>query len=222
MSSHFNTEHTEFQLSTGDLYQNLDNILEYTDEPFADSSAIPVYILSQYTRREVTVALSGDGADELFGGYNKHLAFHKSLKRNFANSMIKYLYPIASLLPASRNNKLGNKLRQLTRYGSGLKMDFKDRYWHWAVLNSANHALGLLSEKTRSNVNTEDYQSLRNSYLNSLNERTGINSILTTDLKFILPNDMLFKVDSMSMANSLEVRVPFLDHHLVIEVSEGP
>ena len=222
VSSHFNTEHTEFQLSTNDLFQNLENILEYIDEPFADSSSIPVYLLSQYTRKEVTVALSGDGADELFGGYNKHMAFHKSLNRGFSNTMISYLYPAVNLFPSSRNNRWGNKLRQIKRYGSGLKMELKDRYWHWAVLNSHNNAYRLLSEKIQSEVNFDDYQSFKKHYLDPLDDHAGINSILTTDLMFLLPNDMLFKVDLMSMANSLEVRVPFLDHHLVEYVQSIP
>ncbi|MFC2123815.1 asparagine synthase (glutamine-hydrolyzing) [Bacteroidota bacterium] len=215
VSSHFDTDHTEYQLGTYELYQNLDNILEYIDEPFADSSAIPAYLLSQYTGKEVTVALSGDGADELFGGYNKHMAFHKSLNRGLTNTLIKYLYPVAGVFPASRNNRWGNKLRQIRRYGSGLNMDLKDRYWHWAVLNSENKALRLLSDNIQSQINFDDYHSSRANFLDPLDERTGINSILTADLMFVLPNDMLFKVDSMSMANSLEVRVPFLDHHLV-------
>jgi len=222
VSSHFNTEHTEFQLSTYDLYQNLENILEYMDEPFADSSAIPVYILSQFTRREVTVALSGDGADELFGGYNKHLAFHKSLKGGIINTLIKGMYPVAGLLPASRNNKLGNKIRQINRYGSGLKMDLSDRYWHWAILNTREKAFRLLSDSVQSEINWESYDRNRDTYLGPLDQEVGINSVLSADLNFLLPNDMLFKVDSMSMANSLEVRVPFLDHRLVEYVQTIP
>lgn len=222
VSSHFNTEHTEFQLSTYDLYQNLENILEYIDEPFADSSAIPVYILSQFTRKEVTVALSGDGADELFGGYNKHMAFHKSLNGGIINSLIQWMYPVAGLLPASRNNKLGNKIRQIKRYGSGLKMDLSERYWHWAILNNREKAFRMLSKSIQSEIDWEAYRSNKDDYLSPLNPDIGINSVLSADLNFILPNDMLFKVDSMSMANSLEVRVPFLDHNLVEYVQTIP
>ena len=72
-----NTEHTVFKLSNNDLYQHVFDMLDYLDEPFADSSALAVYILSKETRKQVTVALSGDGADELFAGYNKHAALLK-------------------------------------------------------------------------------------------------------------------------------------------------
>ena len=67
-----------FSLTNNDLYEDLDNILDYFDEPFADSSAIAVYLLSKRTKEHVTVALSGDGADEMFSGYNKHMAEYKS------------------------------------------------------------------------------------------------------------------------------------------------
>ncbi|MCX8492526.1 MAG: asparagine synthase (glutamine-hydrolyzing), partial [Cyclobacteriaceae bacterium] len=80
VANHFNTEHTVFSLTNDDLYRHVHSILDYIDEPFADSSAIAVYILSQETRKHATVALSGDGADELLAGYNKHEAFLKSFQ----------------------------------------------------------------------------------------------------------------------------------------------
>jgi asparagine synthase (glutamine-hydrolysing) len=209
-------------LSTNDLYQNLHDILEYIDEPFADSSAIPVYLLSQYTRKEVTVALSGDGADELFGGYNKHKAFYNSMNRRLVNSILKYTYPLAYMFPSSRNNMLGNKIRQIIKYGSGLNMDLRERYWCWAALNSEDKAYQLLSEKIRPEIDLDQYHTLKNLYLAPLSSEPDINSILTADLLFVLPNDMLFKVDSMSMANSLEVRVPFLDHTLTEYIQSIP
>src|SRR5262249_19737728 len=74
VAKHFRTEHTVFSLSRRDLLEDLTNVLDYFDEPFGDSSALPEYLLSNLTRKYVTVALSGDGADEIFGGYIKHSA----------------------------------------------------------------------------------------------------------------------------------------------------
>ena len=76
----YGTDHTVFKLKNSDLFDNLFTILDYIDEPFADSSALAVNILSQHTRKHVTVALSGDGADELFGGYNKYYAEYRLRK----------------------------------------------------------------------------------------------------------------------------------------------
>src|SRR5258705_1467491 len=82
------TDHSVFRLSKDDLFANLHSVLEYLDEPFADSSALPVHILSMHTRKQVTVALSGDGADELFGGYNKHFAELLTRKFSFSTKLL--------------------------------------------------------------------------------------------------------------------------------------
>ena len=90
VAKHIGSEHTVFKLSNDDLFLHLHDMLDYLDEPFADSSALAVYILSKETRKKVTVALSGDGADELFAGYNKHGAIYRMLiagaKENFVSS----------------------------------------------------------------------------------------------------------------------------------------
>jgi len=118
----FNTNHTVFSISNDEMFANIFDILDYIDEPFADSSAIAVYILSQKTRQKVTVALSGDGGDELFGGYNKHQAELRARQQNMINFMVKSALPLLRILPKSRHSALGNKFRQLERYSEGLKL----------------------------------------------------------------------------------------------------
>jgi asparagine synthase (glutamine-hydrolysing) len=83
VAARHNTNHTVFSLTNNDLYEHIHDMLSYLDEPFADSSALAVYILSQRTRQKVTVALSGDGADECFGGYNKHMGEFKVRQGGF-------------------------------------------------------------------------------------------------------------------------------------------
>ena len=112
----FKTNHTVFSVTNEDMYEQLFNILDYIDEPFADSSAIAVFILSKLTREKVTVALSGDGGDELFAGYNKHKAEWRARNGGIANHLIKMGAPLWSLLPKSRNSKIGNIFRQLERF----------------------------------------------------------------------------------------------------------
>ena len=215
VAKHFNTEHTVFKLSKDDLYQHLFDILNYLDEPFADSSALPVYILSKHTRQTATVALSGDGADELFSGYNKHNAFLKSLQGGRSNQFIASMEPLWKVLPQSRGNFLLNKIRQAHRFSQGLKLSMPERYWKWAVFADKNQVKSMFSDKAREYLDQQQWDELKNRATQFLSESSEINDVLYSDMHLVLANDMLVKVDMMSMANSLEVRVPFLDHKLV-------
>jgi asparagine synthase (glutamine-hydrolysing) len=211
----FKTEHTVFSLSNRDLFEHVHSILDYIDEPFADSSAINVYILSKETRKHATVALSGDGADELLAGYNKHAAFHRIIHSGFTEKMTAALLPLWKSLPQSRNNFIGNKARQFRRFAEGMKLTSKERYWQWAGYSKSEEAYGLFSEKSKSAFDQQEYNSFKSELLKIIPERETIADILLTDMNLVLPNDMLTKVDWMSMANGLEVRTPFLDFELV-------
>ncbi len=216
------TRHTVFELSTLDLHQSLFDVWEHLDEPFADSSALPVYVLSKLTRQSVKVALSGDGADELFGGYHKHLALKRSLEGRLSNSLIKSLAGVTGYLPKSRNNTLTNKFRQLHRLAQGLKLSDSERYWYWAGIASRAEALELLNSGITHDMSQAEVERRRQIFLKNLGTTPDLNDMLYTDLRLVLPNDMLTKVDMMSMAHGLEVRVPFLDHKLVEFASKLP
>lgn len=211
----YNTNHTVFSLTNDDFLSHIDDVLDYIDEPFADSSAIPVYILSRQTRKHVTVALSGDGGDEVFAGYNKHQAEWRMRQSGLLNSVVKAGAPLWRALPQSRNSKLSNIFRQLNRFAQGAKLDVKDRYWRWAGFLTQQQAGGLLTGKALSAVDKACYEQQRQAILNDLHGGNAIEDFLQTDMKLVLAGDMLVKVDMMSMANSLEVRSPFLDHEVV-------
>jgi len=213
----FNTNHTVFSLSNDDLFSVLFNVLDYLDDPFADSSAIAVYILSQHTRRHVTVALSGDGADELFGGYMKHSGELKIRNAGISGSLLKSFNPLINMLPQSRNTMLSNKFRQLAKYVNGLSLNERERYWRWCSFINEFQAKELL----KSEYNLSEYQIRKEKVLVNIREG-GMNDVFYSDMKHVLVNDMLTKVDLMSMANSLEVRVPFLDYELVNYVFSLP
>ncbi|MFY0650777.1 MAG: asparagine synthase (glutamine-hydrolyzing) [Cyclobacteriaceae bacterium] len=208
----FRTNHTVFSLNMDDLYSDLDEITDYIDEPFADSSAIPVYILSKKARKHVKVALSGDGADEIFSGYNKHSAWIKSEQGGLANQLVPLLYPVAKSLPKSRSGKLSNFMRQVVKFSEGIKMNPAERYWFWAAISKQAEVNDLLSEPLN---NVDERNQQIESWLQDMISYKNFNDFLRTDTRLVLPNDMLQKVDLMSMANSLEVRVPFLDHNIV-------
>ena len=215
VAKHFNTQHTVFSLTNDDLYRHVHSILDCIDEPFADSSAIAVYILSQETRKLATVALSGDGADELLAGYNKHEAFLKSFQPGLKENAVTKLLPLWKAFPTSRNNPISNKIRQLKRFGEGMKLTPKERYWQWARFANETEVHTLLSSTSMENFQRQEYESRKSEILKTIPSDASINDVLLTDMNLVLPNDMLAKVDMMSMANSLEVRVPFLDFEVV-------
>lgn len=206
----FKTNHHTFKLTNEQLYNNLHSVLNYIDEPFADSSALPLHILSMHTRQHATVALSGDGADEMFAGYNKHKAHFLAIQKSIKSEFIKAGLPIWTSLPKSRNGKISNKIRQLEKYAQGLKLNPESRYLQWASLMIPQQASALCKQSLPTNYT--DRQRINTCHFA---DNENINDILYADMHLVLVSDMLHKVDSMSMANSLEVRTPFLDHNIV-------
>lgn len=214
------SNHHVFKLTNNELYENLNDILDYIDEPFADSSAIAVYLLSKYTKNHVTVALSGDGADEMFSGYNKHMAEYKARHPGIKEGLVKSAYPILKKLPKSRNSKLTNLNRQLHKFSLGANLTNKERYWRWASILNEEKSNYLLKEELIFNPQrlsdaAFEYKKRKDELLRFIRKEGDLNDVLYTDMQMVLSNDMLRKVDSMSMANSLEIRTPFLDHKVV-------
>jgi asparagine synthase (glutamine-hydrolysing) len=215
VAKHFKTEHTVFSLTNNDLLAHVNDVLDYMDEPFADSSAINVFILSKETRKHAVVALSGDGADELLGGYNKHAALQRIITKSWQENLISTLAPIWKSLPQSRNSFFSNRFRQLNRFAGGMKLTSQERYWQWAGFAQEDHVLKLFSKGSKEKFNQQEYEKRKQELLKYIPEKESIRDILMTDMQLVLPNDMLTKVDLMSMAQGLEVRVPFLDYRLV-------
>jgi asparagine synthase (glutamine-hydrolysing) len=212
----FETNHTVFSLTNDDLYRHLHQALNYLSEPFADSSALPVYILSKETRQRVTVALSGDGADEVFSGYNKHQAAYRAMHPGGAEQLVAKGIALWKQLPQSRNGWLSNKARQFQRFAEGMQLSPKERYWQWATFLSAEKASRLLSNNSLELLAFEQADARRERWVDAISDqKESMNQWLLADTQLVLPNDMLTKVDLMSMAHGLEVRVPFLDHEVV-------
>lgn len=210
----YNTTHTVFSLDNNDFLEHVHDVLDYIDEPFADSSAIPVYILCKHTRKHVTVSLSGDGGDEIFSGYNKHAAEWKMRQYSLTNQLVKAGAPLWKVLPKGRNNKLTNLFRQLNRFAEGAQLSTQERYWRWASFNDIPAVNNLLSESSMAMVNYEKMKNIKKEILQDI-QTDDFNEVLLTDMHLVLTGDMLVKVDMMSMANSMEVRSPFLDYNIV-------
>ena len=212
VAKNIGSNHTVFKLSNDDLYADLHDVLNYIDRPFADSSALPVHILCRHTRKHVTVALSGDGADELFSGYNKHSAEFRARNLGIKEQVVSALKPLWFLLPGSRNSALGNRVLQLQKFSNGVSLGAKDRYWNWASFMPENQVEKLM---LMDGVDSSQLAQRKKALTSELGTTKDLDEVLYSDLHQVLRNDMLTKVDLMSMANSLEVRVPFLDHELV-------
>jgi len=204
MANHIGSKHETIIFSKSEFKKNLPDFLDSIDEPFADSSSYAVYLLSQKTKEQVTVSLSGDGADELFGGYRKHLAELKIREiSGFKKSVISGTSKLLSLKKSSRSERLGDFNRRLKKFSEGFKLSPRERYINWCKwINDIDRSRllkangPLIVEITQQEIN-------------------DLNDFLIRDQQFVLPNDMLKKVDMMSMAHALEVRVPFLDHEVV-------
>lgn len=207
----YKTNHHVFKLDQNDLLISLHETLDYLDEPFADSSALAVNALSKHTTKHVKVALSGDGADEVFSGYHKHMGEFLVRQNGVKQQFVKKMRPLWDILPQSRNSKLGNLFRKLKKFSEGSKMDTAERYWLWASLMKEADAANMMIKKAKAEI----YHSRKNQLLNPLKNSQDFNDVLYTDVRLVLLSDMLRKVDLMSMRNGLEARTPFLDHRLV-------
>ncbi len=211
----FNTNHTVFSLTNEDLHEHVFEMMDYLDEPFADSSSLPFYILSKKTSAKVKVALSGDGADEVFAGYNKYYGEFQIREGGWKAGLLKTMYPVLDKLPKSRGGVFSNKIRQFHRFAEGALMTEKERYWRWSSVMSQKEASSLFSEDFKRKLDVAQYDHRKEDCTQFITKNGSLNEVLLSDVKMVLPGDMLFKVDMMSMANGLEVREPFLDHRLV-------
>jgi asparagine synthase (glutamine-hydrolysing) len=203
-------------LNYKDMLDVLADVLSTFDEPFADSSAIPTFIVSRETRKHVTVALSGDGGDELFAGYRSYLSEYwydryMQIPGLFRDGLIEKLI---KTLPDSRDGKILEYIRRLKKFIKATRGSFPERVLALKEVFPIEVRKNLLINYPSRNGSWDPALGWVNKLLDCYNG-DRINSILYSDLKDSLPGDMLTKVDWMSMKNSLEVRVPLLDHNIV-------
>ncbi len=210
----YGTVHHEFKLGASDMFDVLTDVLSTFDEPFADSSAVLAYIASRETRRHVAVALSGDGSDELFAGYRSYLAAYWFRRYRMIPAILRtgLLEPIIKRVPDSRDIKALEYVRRLKKFIRGTKGTFTERVLALKEIFPEDIRREILVRRD------PEGKDLPLRHLQRLLEYFGsqeLSRILYTDVKDSLPADMLAKVDWMSMKNSLEVRVPFLDFQVV-------
>lgn len=210
IAGRYDTEHHELDVSPSlDLPTAIEELAYYSDEPFADAGALPVWFLSALSRKHVTVALSGEGADELFGGYITYAADHyAALAQSVAPPLRRGLLSLLRYWPVS-NDKISLEYK-VKRFLEGSLLPRDEAHVYWNGTFSAAQQDQFLLQRNRTSV-----KDLFDGDLPAADEHGSLNRYLAFDQRYYLADDILQKVDRMSMAHSLEVRPPFLDHRVV-------
>jgi len=203
----FGTDHHEF-IVTPDICEIVDELVWHFDEPFADSSAIPTYMVSKLARQHVTVALSGDGGDELFGGYTRYALDRK--RSGFAS--LPRLVRQGVMQPLGRSLPHGAWGRN---YLHNVALDPLDRYIEDVSVFTRLNKPSLYTDDFRQQLGTCEAAKRFRDYAAHSRADNPLDPLLYLDSKTYLPGDILTKVDRMSMAVSLEARAPLLDHKLI-------
>jgi asparagine synthase (glutamine-hydrolysing) len=206
MVSRYSTEHHELDLGPSTVTpDSITELAYYSDEPNADAGAVPVWHLSKMSAKHVTVALSGEGSDELFGGYITYLADQYARRARMVPEGLRRLsLSLANHLRAS-NKKIGLDYK-LQRFLHGTLMDERSSHIFWN---------GTFSEEQRSELMTSHSNAHLLKLLATIPARGDVRRFMAFDQAYFLPDNLLVKVDRMSMAHSLEVRPAFLDHRIV-------
>ena len=208
----YNTEHHEFTVHQN-VAERLEEIAKYFDEPFADPSLVPTFFVSELARKEVTVAIAGDGGDEMFAGYEKYAIddIENKLRDKFPKIVREKLFPplakLAGTIPlniAKKGKSLLNSLSQSPAMGFYItNSQMTDETWNKLVNPDVARALGNYHP---SRITLDKYE--------KADGPDHLSKLLYTDIKTYLTGGILVKVDRMSMANHLEVRAPLLDYQI--------
>jgi asparagine synthase (glutamine-hydrolysing) len=215
------TQHNELVLTSKRAVELVGNISTILDEPFADSSIIPTYLLSQFARQKVKVVLGGDGGDELFAGYPTVLS-HRLIEyyeRLTPWTLRTYVAPriLDNLKVSFDNISLDFRLKRFLA-GRGVPLITRHQRWLGSFVDAEKASL--LQDWVKPVLRETYYQSFE--YARGCDAQEPLNQILYNDLKTYLEGDILYKVDRASMASSLEVRVPFLNREVVRFANDLP
>jgi len=220
-AAHLGTEHHEFIVEPKAL-ETLPKLIWQYDEPFADSSAIPTMALCEMTRQEVTVALSGDGGDELFAGYDRYRAVQLAMRFDRLPRPLRAMLTsrLWQKFPASIEQK--SYRRRLKRFLAALGEAPERRYLTWISIFDPLRREALYTDEFRESLCGADSADLILRAYDACPDRDFITRTTCVDVETYLPCDILTKVDIASMAYSLECRSPFLDHRVVELASRMP
>jgi len=212
VAQRWGTDHQEFIVQP-DALAILPKLVRHYGEPYADSSAVPTFYVSQIARSSVTVALNGDGGDESFAGYQRYLGNRLAEIAQRVPGGAQLAQALSRVLPNSLDPK--NRLRQAKRFLSVAMQPMAKRYGHW---------VGYFSQEAKEQLYSRDFHLLLarerlddwiESLFADMRDMDPVDAAMAVDVRSYLPYDLLVKVDIASMANSLEARSPLLDHEVM-------
>ena len=216
VADHINSDHNEINIEAKDVINLIPKISQIYDEPFADSSQIPTYLISNFASQSVKVCLSGDGGDELFGGYNRYIFSDKLLNMSKFNKFL-----VSSSLKALSVTNLEKLYNLLNRFIPGSyhlaipseKFEKMKKTIDLKSFKSIYKQLSLTSKDSKNFIINDDYYDhIEDKWIiNSKISEDEISCMMFTDINTYLTDDILCKIDRAAMSNSLETRVPFLD-----------
>ena len=221
VAERFGTEHAEFVVEP-EATEILPKLIWHYNEPFADQSAIPTYYVAKLAREYVTVALTGDGSDEMFAGYERYVAneIARVSRRYVPAALVKKILPFVMMLP--QGNDLNSLVWKLKRFLQEYTKTPEISNASWNCHFSHEMKQGLYSSDLWARVSSIDSFDLIMKEYNDTDAETFLDKTLYADVMTYLPDDLLVKVDVASMAHALEARSPFLDHELMEYVAKIP
>lgn len=217
VAKHIGSNHTVQIVDHNDLLRATDEVLDYFDEPFADSSALPSFMVAKMARKKVTVVLTGDCADELFGGYEKYLGpYYTNKIKSLPKGVQVFARRVVSAMP--HNRATNHILRKIKKVLNNTELKPFELHYNLMCLGfQDNERSGLLTKHYQREV-----QNIIRKRFDELEKKDPLDKGFYTDVTTVLEGDMLTKVDRMCMINSLEPRVPFLDSKIVAAAFNMP
>jgi asparagine synthase (glutamine-hydrolysing) len=216
VANRFKTDHTEFIVEPG-AFELIDKLVWHHDGPFGDSSAVPTYLVSQLTRQQVTVVLTGDGGDELFAGY---LRFYAAMTaERMPQALRGALSGVSRMLPTGGSAR--HLMSRVQRFAAAASLPLEQRITRWSSLFYDDIDELLTPELLRQVAPIDKLRYLRR-FEDRLPGRSTLSQILSINFNTYLLDDLLIKTDRCTMANSLEARAPFLDTALMAYVAGLP
>lgn len=222
VSDHFQSDHHEVIVTPDMVRSMLPRYLSYIDEPYADGSAIPTYFISEKAKDDVVVVLSGEGGDEIFAGYETHSAYNIYKKARRVPGFIRndIMARLAAFLPVS-DKKLSFEFK-LKRFLAGLDLEPHEAHMWWRTVLTEAQKWELYSDKVRSDFQPElSVRHFEHAFSRKEDAET-LSRLLYIDSTVFLPDDLMIKNDRMTMAHSLEARVPFTDPDLTAFLATVP
>lgn len=220
VADQFETQHTVLMIPEV-TPKDLEEAVWHLDEPMTDLSALPLFLVCREAKKHVTVCLSGEGGDEIFVGYDRFKASKADAYYRMLPGWIreKIIYPLIKSLPDQPQKK--GAINMAKRFVEGSFLDREGGHLRWQYFSSPEGDNRLYNDRFKDQIRMDPFAMIRH-YRSQCPSPNRLDQEIYLDLKFIMPDSVLMKVDKMSMAHALEIRVPFLDHLFVEMTATWP